>query len=179
MKTTFLKIKYKKTLNLLSWLQNLQQRVEGICQEQWRWRQRKSLRGLQVPLGLGTMWRGLDHGEEERQTIPAFSILRNSVWAEASLPGSKQRALANTGGPGTVERSWKTPCLGEEAEKPVEERTAGYSEGVSRFHSEPAGDGRRTVRGGRRRNGEERICIQNPSSGHINQQGMVTEKIGA
>ena len=33
------------------------------------------------------------------------------------------------------------------------------------------------IRGGRRRNGGENI--QNPSSGHVNQQGMKTEKIGA
>ena len=48
-------------------------------------RRRKSPQGLQVPSGLGTMWRGLDHGEEERRTIPDFSILRNSALAEANF----------------------------------------------------------------------------------------------
>ena len=62
-----------------------------------RW---KSQQGLQVPSDLGTMWRGLDHREEEGRTIPAFSILQNSAWAEASFPGSKWWALAKTGGPG-------------------------------------------------------------------------------
>ena len=91
-------------------------------------RQQKSPHVLQVPSGLGTMWRGLDHGEEERQTIPAFSILRNSALADANFSGSKWRALTKTGGPGAVGRSWNTPCLGVEAEKPSEERTSGYSD---------------------------------------------------
>ena len=90
-------------------------------------RQQKSPQGLQVLSGLGTMWRGLDHGAEERQTIPAFSILRNSTLAEANFSGSKRQALAKTGGLGAVGRLWNTPCLGVEAKKPSEERTSGYS----------------------------------------------------
>ena len=90
-------------------------------------RHRKSPQGLQVPSGLGTM-RGLDHREEERQTIPAFSIMRNSTMAEASFSGFKRQALEKTGGPEAVGRSGKTPCLGVEAEKPSEERTSGYSD---------------------------------------------------
>ena len=90
-------------------------------------RQQKSPLGLQVLSGLGTMWRGLDHGEEECRTNPAFSILRNSALAEANLSGSKGGALAKTGGPKAVGRSLNIPCLGVEAEKPSEERTSGYS----------------------------------------------------
>ena len=68
-------------------------------------RQRKSPKGLQEPSGLGTMGRGLDHGEEDRRTIPAFSILRNSAArAEVSLSGSRWRALVNPGDPGIVGR---------------------------------------------------------------------------
>ena len=90
-------------------------------------RRRKLPQGLQVPSGLGTMWRGLDHREKERRTIPAFSILRHSALAEASFSGSKRQALTKTGGPGALGRSWKTSCLGVEAKKPLEERTSGYS----------------------------------------------------
>ena len=43
------------------------------------------------------------------------------------MPGSKRRALAKTGGPGTVGRSYTTPCLGVESEKPSEERRTVYS----------------------------------------------------
>ena len=35
--------------------------------------------------------------------------------------------MANTGGPGIVGRSWKTPCYEVEAKQPLEERTSGYS----------------------------------------------------
>ena len=48
--------------------------------------------------------------------------MRNSAWGEASFPGSKQQALAKTGGPVTVGKLWKTPCLGVETEKLSEER---------------------------------------------------------
>ena len=92
------------------------------------------------------MWRGLNHGEEECRTIPTFFILRNSALAEASFSGSKWRAFAKTGGPGAVGRLWKTPCLGVEAEKLLEERTSGYSKGVSGFLWEPAVDGCRIDR---------------------------------
>ena len=79
------------------------------------------------------MWRGLVHREEEGRTIPAFSILRNFGGSEASFQGSKGRALAKTGGPGTVGRSWKTPCLVVEAENPSEERTSEYSDSSFRI----------------------------------------------
>ena len=68
------------------------------------------------------------YGEDFTRVKRTFSILRNSALAEASLSGSRWCALAKTGGPGTVGRSWKTPCFGVEAEKPSEERTSGYSE---------------------------------------------------
>ena len=89
-------------------------------------RQRKSPQGLQVPSGLGTIWRGLDHREEERQTIPAFFILRNSALGETIFSGSKRQALSKTGGPGAVGRLWNTPWLGVETKNPSEERTSGY-----------------------------------------------------
>ena len=46
----------------------------------------------------GPKGRELDQGEENWHTIPAFSILRNSAWADASLSRSMWWALANTGG---------------------------------------------------------------------------------
>ena len=52
---------------------------------------------------------------EDWRTIPAFSILRNSAWAEASLSKSMRWALANTAGPGIVGRS----CFGEGAKKTI------------------------------------------------------------
>ena len=36
--------------------------------------------------------------------------------------------FGNKGGPGTVGRSWETPCLGVEAKKTLEKRKSGYSD---------------------------------------------------
>ena len=108
-----------------------------------RW---KSPRGLQVPSGLGTIRRGLDHGEEEHRTIPTFSILRNSALADASFSGSKRQALGKTGGPGAVGRSCKTPYLGVEAKNCKKRGRQDTPTGVSGFLWEPAVDVRKTDR---------------------------------
>ena len=130
-------------------------------------RRRKSPQGLQLPSGLGTMRRGLDHEEAERQTIHAFSILRNSALVEASNSGSKRLALAKTGGPGAVGRLRKTLCLGVEAEKPLEERKSRYSNRGFRIS---LGACCRCVHSWRRNGREDiqRICIQNSCSGNVN-----------
>jgi len=74
------------------------------------------------------MCKGLAHGEEERQIIPADSMAANSFLADSSFSESRRRALAKTGGPGDVGTVWQTGCLGSVVKKPLEETTSGYSD---------------------------------------------------
>jgi hypothetical protein len=60
--------------------------------------QRQSPLGHQDPSFFGTMCNGEAHGDFERRMMTADSKRLNSAFAIASLVGSRQRALANTGG---------------------------------------------------------------------------------
>jgi hypothetical protein len=74
-----------------------------------RFRRRKLLQGRHVPSGLGTICSSEDHGDDNRQIIPAFSRFRNSASAVRSLSGSRRRSLAKTVQL-LVSIEWRTPC---------------------------------------------------------------------
>ena len=94
------------------WRRNQQQQQRISVRNDGGVRRWKSPQGLQVPSGLGTMW-----GED-------WTMSNNTCF----LHLEKLHLGSKLGGPGTVGMFWKTPCFGLEAEKPLEERTSGYSD---------------------------------------------------